>query len=59
MLQLIPNKEKTAIQFVFIDFFTHENQFVTAFDLEDAKSIALDLLEKVKEIQRRNDNGHE
>lgn len=56
MLTLIPNEEKTAIQFLFNDFFTKKKQFVTAFELNDAEQIAKDLMKMVKETRKKENN---
>lgn len=52
MLTILPNEEKTAIQFLFRDFFTQEQQFVTAFDIDQCVKIADDLKQMVKEIRK-------
>lgn len=53
MLALVPNENKSAIQFIFSDFFTEEKQYVTAFDLDQAKEIGKDLVKVVTEIQKK------
>jgi len=52
MLTILPNKEKSGIQLIFTDFFTKEEQFVTAFHLNEAKEIGRELIKMVEEIQK-------
>lgn len=53
MLTIVPNENKTAIQFLFRDFFTQEQQFVTEFDLDQCLRIADDLKETIEKIKKR------
>ncbi len=52
MLTIMPNEDLTGIQFLFRDFFTQEQQFITAFDLQCSLEIAEDIKQMVKEIQK-------
>lgn len=52
MLQLIPNEKKDGIQMLFTCFFTHEKQFLTAFDLLEARRIGEDLISLIEEIKK-------
>ena len=57
MLVLIPNENKTAIQMMFLDHFSEEQQFVADFDLDQAKSIGEDLVKIVAQIKREKRNA--
>ncbi len=54
MLTLLPNENKSAIQMIFSDIFTEKVQFVTAFDLVEAREMAHDLLNMIDEIKGEN-----
>jgi hypothetical protein len=53
MLTIIPNEDQTAIKFLFRNFFTQEEQFVTEFDLDQCLRIADDLKETIEKIKKR------
>lgn len=57
MLQFLPNKENTAIQFIFNNFFTHELEFITAFDLATSEEIVKGLVETIEQINKEKNNG--
>ena len=52
MLTFIPNEKKTGIQFLFEDFDTKEQQFITAFDLDESEKIGKGLIKMIKEIKK-------
>ena len=55
MFELIPNEQKTAVQFLFTNFYTEKIEFVTAFDLNESKKIANELIKIIKQLEKENE----
>jgi hypothetical protein len=57
MLELIPNEDKTAIQFNFKEIFTDKQEYITAFDLDEAEMIGQGILALVQELLKKEEGN--